>query len=145
MKIFKFNELMVNTYNSYIDKVKNYDDPRHKEYVKMASDLILKKHISDFITFKSVNDDTTPFLFNVFKIELPHPKMLCLSGTGEIQTMKNLGERIQNITYNFDKNIIYYNNNINNLLYTDRKTANIMVKILKDYDININKRDIPQF
>jgi hypothetical protein len=142
MKIFKFNELMVNTYNSYIDKVKNYDDPRHKEYIKMASDLILKKYISDFITFKSVNDDTIPFRFNVFKIELPHPKMLGLSGRGVIP---NTGEQIQNITLNIENNIIYYNNDVGNRLYADRKTANIMFNILKDYDININKRDIPQF
>lgn len=33
----------------------------------------------------------------------------------------------------------------NNKLYADRKTAYIMFNILKDYDININKRDIPQF
>ncbi|MCK9416219.1 hypothetical protein M0Q97_06135 [Candidatus Dojkabacteria bacterium] len=142
MKIFKFNELMVNTYNSYIDKVKNYDDPRHKEYIKMASDLILKKYISDFITFKSVNDDTIPFRFYVFKIELPHPKMLGLSGRGVIP---NTGEQIQNITLNIENNIIYYNNDVGNRLYADRKTANIMFNILKDYDININKRDIPQF
>jgi hypothetical protein len=140
MKIFKFNELMVNTYNSYIDKVKNYDDLRHKQYIKMASDLILKKYISDSITFKPVDDDTTPFLFNVFKIELPHPKMLCLIGTGEIQDV-----RIQNITFNIENNVIYYNNSIRNSLYADRKTANIMFNILKDYNININKRDIPQF
>ena len=57
----------------------------------------------------------------------------------------NYIERIENITYNIEKNIIYYNNNTNNLLYTDRKTANIMVKILKDCDIDINNRDIPQF
>jgi len=142
MKIFKFNELMVNTYNSYIDKVKNYDDPRHKEYIKMASDLILKKYISDFITFKSVNDDTIPFRFYVFKIELPHPKMLGLSGRGVIP---NTGEQIQNITLNIENNIIYYNNDVGNRLYADRKTANIMFNILKDYDINIYKRDIPQF
>lgn len=45
----------------------------------------------------------------------------------------------QNIAYN------RYLSNSKDNEYTDRKTANIMVKILKDYDININKRDIPQF
>lgn len=149
MKVFKFNELMANTYRSYIDKVKGYDDPRHKKSSKLASDSMVKKYTNgNFLCF-SASDESESFLFNLFEIQLPHPKLLYLSGTGELETSQITSEQVNVIVYHIDKNIIYYNTNqpdfVHKTLNADRKTANIIYNILKDFDININKRDIPQF
>jgi hypothetical protein len=134
MKIQKFNELSGNVYKSVMNKVASKGDPRsHRLYADA------KKLRSKYYTREPLNilADGTLFKFEIMDIRFQDP-VLTLVSKNDLNRDIYLTLDIKDKEFKYQSGDYNYKNAV-----IDRKGANIISKILKDYDVEVRPQDIP--
>ena len=134
MKILKFNELAGNTYKSVLDKVAKKGDPRSFRLYADATELRSKYYSKEPLKIQ-VGFDIKDFKIKDIIYRFPYLILTTIIDNKSHKLTLDLS----------DKTLIYEDeHNAKQTAYIDRKGANVLSNILKDYDAEIKTQDIPQ-
>jgi hypothetical protein len=139
MKILKFNELAGATYKSVMDRVGDKGDPKsarmYNDARKLRSQYYSKEPLKIMVAGNNNVID-----FRIHNLDLTSDKNLlrisCIVDNKE--QVLNFDIRHNGLTHVDSNGRILY-------AYVNRKGANIISKILTDYNIEVRPQDIPQF
>ena len=141
MKILKFNELAGATYKSVMDRVGDKGDPKsarmYNDARKLRSQYYSKEPLK--ILLANIHQDPEWDSMN-FKIH-------DISFFNDVLRISSIIDRKEHILFfNLkDKEFIYSGIEKPIKAYVDRRSANVISKILKDYDVDFKPQDMPQF
>ena len=144
MKILKFNELAGNTYKSIMAKVADKGDPRsfrlYDDAKKLRSKFYSKEPLKILLKTSWDSKDTIDFKIDNITFPGPNPSEDVLRISSIIDGKEHL------LCFSLRNNVFKYQGIEPAVTaYVDRKGANIISRILKDYDVEVRPQDIPQY
>lgn len=139
----ELNELLGTTYKSVMDKVKDKSDPRSYRLYDDARKLRNEYYSKEPLKIRIANSEKD-IDFKIYDIFFIGNDTLKISNDEDEVLFLDL-IRLTSVK-DWKIELRYHGDEFGPIkAFTNRKGANILSKILKDYDVEIKPQDIPQF